>query len=366
MATGGSIFFAKLATGVRRCCNRACKSVEGGARVCDGRVHLLAKLATRVAAALQPRLQKRGGSVGRPYAAGGSIFLRSWLPGCGGVVAALAKAWRVVARRMRRTGPSSCRSWLPGCGGACSRTCKSVEGGTARVCDGRGPSSCEAGYGGGRRRCSRACKSVEGGAPRMRRTGPSSCEAGYGGGGGRCSRACKSVEGVCARMRRAGPSSCEAGYGVLFLAVLPLAAEEIWDLGTFATVARAPGESALVPVVAQPKTTPFLPDTLPRLPGLMAPGGFRGASTRPGLSRAGSGLQSAPMSRGLRLSLEGIPLNFADGSLSPPLDRTALVHGHRPRPNGPCPSRLAEELKVDRGTAGREWGSPKRFFRRGE
>jgi iron complex outermembrane receptor protein len=111
-----------------------------------------------------------------------------------------------------------------------------------------------------------------------------------------------------------------------FLAVLPLAAEEIWDLGTFATVARAPGESALVHVVAQPKTTPFLPDTLQRLPGLMAPEGFGGIDP-PRLSVRGSGLQSAPMSRGLRLSLEGIPLNFADGSFHLPLIEPRLFTG---------------------------------------
>ena len=72
---------AKLATG----CSRACKSVDGWWWVgCGGRDHLLAKLATGGS-----RACKSVDGWWWADAAGGTIFLRSWLR----VVAALAKAW---------------------------------------------------------------------------------------------------------------------------------------------------------------------------------------------------------------------------------------------------------------------------------
>ena len=125
---GRAIFLRSWLRGVRRRCSRACKSVEGGAPVCGGRVHLLAKLATG----------------GRRCCSRACKSVEEGAPVCGGRVHLLAKLATGGRRR-------------------CSRACKSVEGG-APVCDGRVHLLAKLATG-VRRRCSRACKSVEGGAP---------------------------------------------------------------------------------------------------------------------------------------------------------------------------------------------------------
>lgn len=61
--------------------------------------------------------------------------------------------------------------------------------------------------------------------------------------------------------------------------------------------------------------SPLLSDVFRRVPGLIAQDSFGGFDP-PRLAVRGSGLQSAPSSRGLQLSLFGMPLNAADGSFN--------------------------------------------------
>ena len=58
-----------------------------------------------------------------------------------------------------------------------------------------------------------------------------------------------------------------------------------------------------------------LRDTLGRLPGLIMQESFGGFEP-PRLSIRGSGVQSAPSSRGVALLLDGLPLGMADGSFN--------------------------------------------------
>jgi iron complex outermembrane receptor protein len=57
---------------------------------------------------------------------------------------------------------------------------------------------------------------------------------------------------------------------------------------------------------------------LERLPGVLVQDSFGGFDS-PRLSVRGSGIQSAPVSRGLSITLNGFPLNYADGSFHLPL-----------------------------------------------
>ncbi|MCC5806959.1 MAG: TonB-dependent receptor [Opitutales bacterium] len=58
-----------------------------------------------------------------------------------------------------------------------------------------------------------------------------------------------------------------------------------------------------------------LREALQRIPGLLVQESFGGIDP-PRLSVRGSGIQSAPVSRGIELSLNGFPLSFADGSFN--------------------------------------------------
>ncbi len=72
---------------------------------------------------------------------------------------------------------------------------------------------------------------------------------------------------------------------------------------------------------------PFGPrfgDTFATLPGLIIQESFGGIDP-PRLSIRGSGLQSAPVSRGVGLSFNGFPLNFADGSFNLALIETTWI-----------------------------------------
>jgi len=84
---------------------------------------------------------------------------------------------------------------------------------------------------------------------------------------------------------------------------------------------RLSGLSGLT--VATPIETPtaHLRETLSRIPGLLIQESFGGFDP-PRFSVRGSGLQSAPVSRGVVLSLNEFPLNFADGSFD-----LALIEG---------------------------------------
>ena len=71
----------------------------------------------------------------------------------------------------------------------------------------------------------------------------------------------------------------------------------------------------LVMPVEAPGAGAGLRETLQHIPGLILQDGFGGFDP-PRLTVRGSGIQSAPVSRGVRLSLNGFPLNFADGSFN--------------------------------------------------
>ncbi len=72
-------------------------------------------------------------------------------------------------------------------------------------------------------------------------------------------------------------------------------------------------ETATAADPAVPAALPTLAASLAGLPGVIAQESFGGFEP-PRISLRGSGLQSAPVSRGIRWSLDGLPLNAADGS----------------------------------------------------
>ena len=72
--------------------------------------------------------------------------------------------------------------------------------------------------------------------------------------------------------------------------------------------------SLAMPVDA-PAAGAGLRETLQHIPGLILQDSFGGFDP-PRLTVRGSGIQSAPVSRGVQLSLNGFPLNFADGSFN--------------------------------------------------
>ncbi|MFP4673037.1 MAG: TonB-dependent receptor domain-containing protein [Opitutales bacterium] len=67
-----------------------------------------------------------------------------------------------------------------------------------------------------------------------------------------------------------------------------------------------------------------LREALEKTPGLFLQESFGGIEP-PRLAVRGSGIQSAPVSRGVRLQLDGFPLNFADGSFNTGLMETAWL-----------------------------------------
>jgi len=64
-----------------------------------------------------------------------------------------------------------------------------------------------------------------------------------------------------------------------------------------------------------PLATPSLAGALSPIPGLILQDGFGGFDP-PRITIRGSGLQSAPVNRGILLRFDGIPLNAADGSFN--------------------------------------------------
>ncbi|MCC5842462.1 MAG: TonB-dependent receptor, partial [Opitutales bacterium] len=205
-------------------------------------------------------------------AAGASTFLRSWLRCSGGMVAALAKAWTVGCADAAG-GFTFLRSWLRCSGGMVAALAKAWTVGCA---DAAGASTFLRSWLRGGRRWKRE------------------------------------------PLPLLIPS--------LLLGCLSLAAEEVWDLGTLETIAGRPDSKPFIHAASAGGGTPSLTDALQRLPGLVAAEGFGGIDP-PRLSVRGSGLQSAPMSRGLLLSVDGIPLNFADGSFHLPLIEPRLFTG---------------------------------------
>ena len=76
-----------------------------------------------------------------------------------------------------------------------------------------------------------------------------------------------------------------------------------------------PSSRTLVTPVEAPGAGAGLRETLQHIPGLILQDSFGGFDP-PRLTVRGSGIQSAPVSRGVQLSLNGFPLNFADGSFN--------------------------------------------------
>lgn len=108
-----------------------------------------------------------------------------------------------------------------------------------------------------------------------------------------------------------------------------------------------------------------LREALQRIPGLLVQESFGGFDP-PRLSVRGSGIQSAPVSRGVEVSLNGFPLNFADGSFNLALveagwlDFAALTGGPGagvPALGGALSLWTASGLGVEGGSVGLRHGS---------
>lgn len=97
---------------------------------------------------------------------------------------------------------------------------------------------------------------------------------------------------------------------------------EVFDLPTFRVDAldtvELPGIASLSYGVAVTSRSSAMRNAFERLPGMLVQDSFGGFDS-PRISVRGSGIQSAPVSRGLDISLNGFPLNFADGSFHLPL-----------------------------------------------
>lgn len=108
---------------------------------------------------------------------------------------------------------------------------------------------------------------------------------------------------------------------LLFFAAGPLVArEESIRLEPLVVAGRREtGESPLETLTPLPPPTgPRLAETLASVPGLVAQDSFGGFEP-PRIMVRGSGIQSAPTSRGIAISWFGLPLNAADGSFNLPL-----------------------------------------------
>jgi iron complex outermembrane recepter protein len=97
--------------------------------------------------------------------------------------------------------------------------------------------------------------------------------------------------------------------------------------------------SGFVPFYKGTATTgslPTLKSALSALPGLIVQDSFGGFDP-PRISARGSGLQSAPVSRGLLWTLDGLPLNGADGSFNSALFDPGIAEGARLLPGATDP-----------------------------
>ncbi len=114
---------------------------------------------------------------------------------------------------------------------------------------------------------------------------------------------------------------CLVGFLGGIAAVSGYAGERIHDLPGLTVTAMeeaVSGPGLSMARFGAPATAPgggHLREALQRIPGLLVQESFGGIDP-PRLSVRGSGIQSAPLSRGVELSLNGFPLSFADGSFN--------------------------------------------------
>lgn len=109
---------------------------------------------------------------------------------------------------------------------------------------------------------------------------------------------------------------CSLAVLITAVQVSPAASAEPAELPPMVVSARREtADSPLATTTPLVAESPRLAELLRSVPGLIAQDGFGGFDP-PRLSVRGSGVQSAPSSRGLWLSLWGMPLNAADGSFN--------------------------------------------------
>ena len=139
-------------------------------------------------------------------------------------------------------------------------------------------------------------------------------------------------------MNRKTMRLCAGGLLCGIAAVSGFAEERVHDLPGLTVTAMEEAVSGAGLSVARFGTPAAAPgggplrEALRRIPGLLVQESFGGFDP-PRLSVRGSGIQSAPLSRGVELSLNGFPLSFADGSFNLALveagwlDRAVLAGG---------------------------------------